>query len=166
MPVKPRMTAAIMTLTLSSLFAQATLPPGTIDGAVNPDQIPDAVALRLFFGALVESPAVFTSTAATSTVTQPTTRQRAVILPIQLSAPDTATLFVCLQAWYGKTTGQASAGSSITLPADLDGIAQGTLNALQQQMSASGFASLMAYVRSEKKNMKRFPVPDMTQHKQ
>lgn len=48
-------------MSLSPLAAQSTFPPGSVDGAVHPEQIPDIVAVRLFLGALRDPSAVASS---------------------------------------------------------------------------------------------------------
>lgn len=147
-----------LTVAFTPLYAQSSDPPGTINGADNPDQIPDVVAFRLFLGALSAgsaTPAAQTGTNAQSPL-QPTPSQRAKLNPCALNASDTSALLQSLGTW--QTSVKPSAASPSV---DLDGVTQSTMGTLQQQMSPSGFNSLMAQVRSEKTHMKIIPMPSM-----
>jgi hypothetical protein len=68
-------------------------------------------------------------------------------------------VLLTLQQWQSNVTSTSAPISS----SGLDAEAQGDLEALRKQMTASGFAALLAFVRAEKKNMKRVLVPDMGQ---
>ncbi|MBV8842112.1 MAG: hypothetical protein JO307_04800 [Bryobacterales bacterium] len=71
-----------------------------------------------------------------------------------LNANDSSIFLAVVQAWKSKPNDTT----------DLDAFAQTAINSLQQKMSGPGFVSLMSHLRSEKKNMKRIPAPNMTQH--
>lgn len=155
-----------VTMSLSVLFAQSPLPPGSIDGAVHPEQIPDVLAFRLFLGAIAESTSLSGTlpTNASSVLLRPSARQAAKLLPVQLNPSDTSVLLQVLGDWEGKMSGARPMAAGTPAPVDLDGMAQSSVSALERQMSPQGFTSLIAYVRSQKKYMKRIPVPDMSQH--
>jgi hypothetical protein len=145
-------------------MAQSSLPPGSIDGAANPGKIPDVVAFRLFLGSLVEkggAPTAATSGVGSSAALVPTARQRAKLLPAGLGGPDTVVVLRNLQAWQAAFAAANSAAAGQASVIDPDGLTQLTMGALQQQMSPAGFASLLAHVRAEKKNMKIIPGPNM-----
>ncbi len=157
-------------LTLCSLFspswrvpppaalAQIALPSGSINGATNPDQIPDFVALRLVFAALANNLPNYTAIAGQSP-TQPSTKQASAFRLIGLGSADTNVVLQALQAWQRQVSAVLPSP-----PPNLDVIAQASLNGLEQQMSQQGFAALMSYVRAEKKNMVRVLGPNTTQH--
>jgi len=154
----------VLSLSLSPLLAQNTLPPGSIDGAVNPEGIPDVAAFRLFLGALVDqsaAPAV-SPEGGSSLPLQPSASQRRKLLPVGLNSTDTGLLLQALQAWHGDMSAASSATDASAPAIDLDSIAQRALNGLKQRMSAAGFAQLLAHIRAEKKHMTRIPVPDMS----
>ena len=77
----------VLVLSLSPLLAQNTLPPGTIDGAVNPEGIPDVAAFRHFLGALVDKSAmpVVSPEGSSSSPLQPSASQRRKLLPVGLN---------------------------------------------------------------------------------
>lgn len=141
-------------LLLPSLSAQTgappSLPPGTIDGSVHPELIPDSVAFRLFLGALAEASNASVNSSLTA-------RQRAVLRPAHLVDSDVAVFAQQLGTW--KKAMSALASPSNNAPSStLDDIANGTINALNAQMTPQGFGSLYAHVMSEKKGMKIVPV--------
>lgn len=146
-------------------LAQRALPPGSIDGSQHPEQIPDAVALRLFLGALSEPHSTASQAASGLSAPQPSARQMAKTRRVGLSVGDLATLFQTLHSWEGQAASLVSSSQipSATSPT-LDSIAQNTLNAPQAQMSPTGFAALVSYLQTEKKHMKIIPVPDMSPH--
>jgi len=148
------------TLAFTPLLAQSNDPPGTIDGAVNPDLIPDVVAFRLFLGALAEGPGTSAAQPAgsPSSPLTPTAKQNAKLLPSALNSADMSALLQALNTWQASITPPAWPPAA---PVDLDAVTQTAMGVLQQQMSPSGFDSLLAQVRSEKKNMKRIPVSNM-----
>lgn len=149
----------LLAMSLSPLVAQSTLPPGSVDGALHPEQIPDVVAFRLFLGALRDPSAV-----ALSSPVQPTAKQKAKLLPVGLSGPDVNLVLQAVQTWHSKVPAGNSSASITPASIDLDGVAQGILGTLQQQMSAAGFVALLSHVKTEKKHMQIIPVPEMSQH--
>ena len=85
--------AVLGLMSLPYAAAQPSSTPTTIDGAVQPEQIPDVVAVRLFLGALADdtpNPAMPSGTS--QPVLHPSPRQGSLLLPIHLDAPDTTTL--------------------------------------------------------------------------
>jgi hypothetical protein len=68
--------------------------------------------------------------------------------------------------WQGRLTDSALPAAALSSTADLDTITEDTGRLLQQQMTPEGFKSLMSHIRTEKKKMKRIPVPDMSEHGQ
>jgi hypothetical protein len=161
--VKVCMAVAVV-VQLPVLRAQVALPPGSVDGAVNPQLIPDVVAFRLFFGALAGgASASALPQGASSSVSQlqPSARQRAQLIPVGLGAADTSLLLQAVGEWQVSvgslppaSSGMGSAPSAPTL----DTVTQATVSKLQQGMSAQEFSSLVAFVRAQKKAMKRVPV--------
>lgn len=149
------------------LVAQPALPHGSINGAVTPDLIPDVIALRLFIGA-VAGPAVASTaqTAGAVEIPTPTARQKTKVSSISLNDADTAVLLQSVQYWQSKTSAiSGSSAASVSPGVNLDAIAHDILTTLQGNLTSQGFASLMARVRAEKKNMKIISVPDMSSHK-
>src|SRR5581483_12211341 len=71
------------------------LPPGTIDGAIHPELIPDATAYRLFLSAACEQP--------TSQLDEKA-RQRALLARAQLSEDELATIGVILADYRQRIT--------------------------------------------------------------
>lgn len=128
-------------------YGQTALPPGSIDGAATPDQIPDVVATRLFLAAIAEP------IPPNATPAPPSPKQAGKLLPIGLNAADTMALRQVASTWRAQVA--AAAGTA----ADLDGLAQNAITSLQGQMTVNGFASFLGYVRAQKKYMKRIPAP-------
>ena len=150
-----------LAVAFTPLLGQSSDPPGTIDGAVHPEQIPDVVAFRLFLGALVEGPAAPAALPVGSppSLVAPSPKQRGKLNPSALNAADMSVLLQALNVWQASIK---SAGTAPLSRVDLDVVTEVTMDVLQRQMSPSGFSSLLAQVRSAKKNMKRVPVPDMS----
>jgi len=142
-----------MALISLRIYGQTSLPPGSINGAATPDQIPDVVATRLFLAAIA-GPVVPNATA----VQPADSKQAARLSPIGLNPADTGALLQAAGTWQANVS--AAKGTAV----DLDGLTQNVITSLQGQMSTQGFASFLAYVRSQKKYMQRVPVPDMAQH--
>jgi hypothetical protein len=136
----------IISLSLQT-YGQTALPPGSIDGAATPDQIPDVVATRLFLAAIAEP------IPPNSTPAPPSPRQAGKLLPMGLNAADAMALRQAASTWRAQVS--AAAGTA----ADLDGLTQSAMTSLQEQMTADGFASFLAHVRAQKKYMKRIPAP-------
>jgi len=145
----------VLVLAVSRIFAQSTPPPGTIDGATDPASIPDIVAFRLFFGALAETPPVALAAA-------PSPKLVGKLLPLNLNESDTTTLVAAVRGWQARVSPPDSTGGAAA-PVDLDLVTKPVVDALRTSMTERGFASLLAYVRSEKRRMRRVPVP-MTGH--
>lgn len=127
------------------------LPPGSIDGQATPELIPDVVAFRLFFTAVAED-------------AQATSAQRAKqdskLCGIHLNTDDKS-IFVQSLSGFKSRLAQAAAAP---MAASFDDIAQNVVNLLQTRMSLEGFQRLQAYVRNQKKLMKRIPYPSMGSH--
>ncbi len=140
---------ALLVCMLVATFVQLTYGQ-LIDGAANPDQIPDVVALRLFLGAIAEPPTAARTTPGDAPLT-PSPRQAGKLEPVGLAPADTTALLRSVGTWQKQT-------GTRTGSVDLDAVTQSTVNMLRTQMSAQGFAALMTYVRSQKKYMKRVQV--------
>jgi hypothetical protein len=130
---------------------QAPLPSGSVDGAVNPEAIPDVVAFRLFFAALVAS---------SSSATQ-VTQSELTFSSLQLTDADKATFARALATFRNKL----DTASALKTATNLDALSQDCVQALKQSMSPDGFDRLLIYVRAEKRRMKRIPYPSMNSHK-
>jgi len=139
------------------LFAQSTavLPQGAIDGAVAPNSIPDVVAFRMFFVAVAETPAPGVIVSA---------KQQAKLNPIGLSAADQSIIVQELAQFKAALTSVKSGAQNATGATAPDTLTQSLIDRLKSEMTAAGFQSLQAYVQSEKKHMKAFPVPLMPGH--
>jgi hypothetical protein len=144
---------ACLLLALAILPARLALGQ-VIDGATNPEQIPDEVAMRLFFGAVAGPPASLLPNSSGALLT-PTPRQAAKLSPIQLNAADVSSLLQAVGTW------QVQASTRNGVAVDLDLVTQGVVTALKGNMSQQGYASLLPYVQSQKKYMKRVQVPGM-----
>lgn len=116
---------AVCCLSSAQSDRQTPLPPGSVDGAINPELIPDEVAFRLFL----------TSLASTSTPTPaPIAEQKAKLRPIGLSKADTAAVIQALSAFRNSLAEALSYSAKITL----DDAAGATMSELQAQMSPDG----------------------------
>ncbi len=118
---------------------QQQLPPGSIDGSINPELIPDIVAYRLFFTALGEKSS---SKAANQFQAQSmpvphiaSAKQKAQLAPLNLSDSDSTTLIDSLAAFRAEFDAAAlpsnsksplSEKESQLLQTKLDNIAQNT----------------------------------------
>jgi hypothetical protein len=141
-------------LAAATLPAQTkSLPSGTIDGSVTPSAIPDAVAFRLFLGALAPASNSTKVTAATS-VPPETPKQVAALQALRLTAADELAVISAVHSFQ-------TAATSASAPVDIDGLSTAMMATLQAGMSASGYAALLYHVQVEKKNMKIIPVPVM-----
>jgi hypothetical protein len=81
-----------------------------------------------------------------------------VVRRIGLADVDGAVLLTALPGFAAAIHSAAASGSS------LDAVASGTMLSLSGTMTASGYQSLLAYVRAQKQFMKRVPYPDMKAH--
>ena len=131
-----------------SAMQQSSLPPGSIDGQATPELIPDVVAFRLFFTAVAED--------AQPSATQ-IAKQNSKLCGIHFSDADKSIFVQALPDFKSRMVPATAA----PMAASLDDIAQATVNLLQTNMSPDGFQRLQAYVRIQKKRMKRFPYPSM-----
>lgn len=145
-------------LTCGTFHAQTILPPGTIDGAITPDLIPDVVAFRLYFAALSEPKAKPTD--AVDSVL-PTEKQRAKMHAIQITDDDEAILVETVSNFASTTT---NASTRFKQKHSLDEVAQDSVSILRNKMSPEGFQRLLDYVRSQKAYMKIIPFPAMGTH--
>jgi hypothetical protein len=144
-------------------------PPGMIDGAKNPDLIPDEAAYRVVFLAFAEREDATDDEKA---------RYRAKICPAGLAQDDEAALFVILSTFKKETDDLQSQASAILatdplphpdstdyqklLDLDMQGRAAfgEAMSALPARLTADGVAKLDAYVKGEKRRMKY--TPDMS----
>ena len=150
---------ALLTVTTIASWAQS--PPhqhpatAIIDGAVNPDLIPDAVVYRLY---------LFTVSTRQSPTQVDQECQHAHLMRTGLSDADRQVFVGVLSGFRGKYdaleaayNALASANSNAdisTLLTQLDDLVQSTRNTINAQLSSQGAARLNAFVLAEKKNMK------------
>jgi hypothetical protein len=150
--------ASITTAQTNSPTHQHNSTP-VVDGAVNPDQIPDPVAYRLCMVA-------FSMSQSPTDVEQ--SRQRAQLARIGLAAGDQKLLTGIISDFKTKydalvteynaaataaaTRNQTTDGA--TLMDKLDDLVQTTRNTIATQLSSQGVSRLQSFVVGEKKNMK------------
>lgn len=149
---------------VSQMVAQGQLPPGSIDGAVNPEQIPDAVAFRLFFGALAAPPTSAGPTVAGAIAGQSPSAslsQRAKLAPASLTEADIGVVLNALKAFSTSPATATNGMANQQQASSFDALGQNTINTLQAQMSGDGFRRLLAHVQAQKKFIKRVPYPIM-----
>ncbi len=141
-------------------------PPGTIDGAKNPELIPDEVALRMIVLAVAE-PADATE--------EQKERERAKLRPMGFNEDDAATFVGLLSEFRTQLHGldqQAAevyvrapiphpASTEYELLIDLgkqkDRLIANTVAAMPAKLSAEGFERLQAFLPEAKKGIKIFP---------
>jgi hypothetical protein len=123
-------------------------PLGTIDGSINPDQIPDLTAYRLIFRAFAEPP---------NATQDQMTRQRAKLAAAGIPAADLNAFFVTLadfevlyQNFLSSQTGVVDFSKLI---AARDQIVTDTLTSLKGRASADGMLYFQALVQNEKRHM-------------
>jgi hypothetical protein len=144
----------------------ATDPPGTIDGAKNPELIPDDVAYRLVLLAVAEPEDASDAQKA---------RFRAKIAPAGLNEADTEAfrlILAALQKQLDALNAQANqilardpmplAGTPdyqqlVELSKQRQPVFAEAMSALPARLSADGVAKLQAYVQNEKRRMKYLP---------
>lgn len=148
----------------------ATDPPGTIDGAKNPELIPDDVAYRLVLLAVAEPE---------DATDAQKTRFRAKIAPAGLSEQDTEALRLILAALQKELDALNAQANQILArdPLPLAGtpdyqqlvdlskqrqpVFAEAMSALPARLSVDGVAKLQTYVRSVKRGMKYLPESPM-----
>jgi len=119
----------VSAIPFSPLLAQTMLPPGSVDGVANPDQIPDTVAFRLFSAGLNYAGPTAHSAGADATATlQPTPRQKAKLRPIALSAADEGILL-----WQAAQWQSAIGAKPTTVTVDLDSITESQIGSLKRR---------------------------------
>jgi hypothetical protein len=142
-------------------------PPGTIDGAKNPELIPDAVAYRLLFLAVAEPE---------NATDEQKARARGKIHPAGLSETDVEGFLILLAQFDQGMTAIDAQISKIRnrnplalspLSADgqqvqlltrqMDQLVAGTIGALPEKLSEDGFARLHDYLQRAKGGMKLIP---------
>lgn len=158
------------TTTSQPAAAPKTDPPGTIDGAKNPELIPDEVALRMIVLAVAES---------ADAPPEAKARARAKLNPIGLSDED-ATAVLDLLADYqsqADAVGQQEAAVLLSAPmphpdstaykqlVDLgkqkNDLVTSAVAALPMKLSAEGRQKLAAFLPQAKRGMKIIPTPPM-----
>jgi hypothetical protein len=160
-----RSAATLFVLLVCAFVATAQAPvhqhaaTPVVDGATNPDGIPDAVAYRLCMVAFSVSQ---------SPTDVEDNRQNAQLAHIGLGKSDQQALagiiadfkakHDALVAEYNATATAATANNQFTdgatLMAKLDDLVQTTRNTIATQLSAQGVSRLQSFVVGEKKNMK------------
>jgi hypothetical protein len=127
-----------------------------IDGALNPDLIPDSVAYRLY---------LFTVSMKQGPTQVDQECQHAHLIRTGLSDADRQvfvsilsgfrTQYDALEATYNAlATANGTNANISTLLTQLDDLVQSTRNTINAQLSSPGAARLNAFVLAEKKNMK------------
>jgi len=162
-----RYLTTILVLSVCAFVTTGQTPPvvhqhnstAVVDGAVNPDQIPDSVSYRLCMVA-------FSVSQSPSDTEQK--RQHAQLAQIGLAAGDQQLLIGILSDFKAKYDAlvteynNSSTAASLhnqttdgaTLMAKLDGLIQTTRTTIGVQLSSAGVGRLHSFVMSEKKNMK------------
>jgi hypothetical protein len=158
-----RSAAVILVLLVCASFTPAQVHQHNatpiVDGAANPDQIPDPVAYRLCMVA-------FSISQSPTDVEQ--NRQHAQLARIGLAAGDQKLLvgiisdfkakYDALVAEYNATATAAAARNQTTdgatLMAKLDDLVQTARATMATQLSSQGVSRLQSFVVAEKKNMK------------
>jgi sulfur transfer protein SufE len=143
-------------------------PPGTIDGAKNPELIPDDVAYRVLLLAIAEPEDASPEQKA---------RARAKIVRAQLSEDDEV-LFLTMATQYktqidslAAQAAQITNGIALVHPDSVQGrqlsqlgrqqdqVLVNTIAALKSRLSVGGSEKLDAHVQSIKRKMKLYPPP-------
>jgi len=144
---------------------QIVVPPGTIDGAKTPDQIPDVVAYRLFFVSVAVPP---------SATADKQERQRTYLARIGLGDPDLAALIAKLTDFYAqyadfrkRENDAADQTRAKGMPVDVrasvvrrDALVQSIRNELKSALTPAGMELLDAHVQREKQGMKILTIPN------
>ncbi len=152
--------------TVLQAAAQGVDPPGTIDGAKNPELIPDDVAYRLVLLAIAEPQNATDAQQA---------RFRAKIASAKLGEEDILALLQVLGTFQGQLdalTAQANAITAVnprpypgsvdyqkllTLSQQRQPVFEQAMSALPARLSSSGLAALQTYVQNAKRGMKYVP---------
>lgn len=166
----PSSAATQDTSSTTNLEPQATMPdpPGTIDGAKNPELIPDDVAYRVLLLAIAEPEDASPEQKA---------RARAKIVRAQLSEDDEV-LFLTMATQYktqidslAAQAAQITNGIALVHPDSVQGrqlsqlgrqqdqVLVNTIAALKSRLSVGGSEKLDAHVQSIKRKMKLYPPP-------
>lgn len=141
-------------------------PPGTIDGAKNPELIPDEVALRMIVLAVAEPPD------ATDEMKE---RARSKLNPIGLDEDDAIAFLALLSEFQGQAedldeqanailvrapiphTASTDYSSLVEIGRQRDQILSNAVAAIPVRLSAQGLERLMAYLPQAKRGMKVMP---------
>ena len=145
-------------------------PPGTIDGAKNPELIPDEVAYRMLFLGVAERE---------DATDEQKARARGKIAPAGLSEED-AEAFLRLMADFHKEMTAVLAENAkirernpfpdrlstdwpivVGLRKRMEANALNTMAALPARLSPEGMAKLQAHLAEVKRGIKRIPLPNM-----
>jgi hypothetical protein len=160
----------VRAITEASSMTQLQAPqpdmPGTIDGAKNPELIPDAIAYRLVFLAIMEPE---------NPTEEQRARARAKISIAGLSEDDTVAFLLHLSRFHTAITGidsligqiyarnptptpsSSDAQLLIQLGNQLEDLIAKTIADLPTQLSTDGMARLYAFVQQAKRSMKYVP---------
>lgn len=155
----------VLVLLPLALLAQnaPVMPPGTIDGAKNPELIPDVVAYRLFFVAVATPP---------GPTADQQRRQTAKLARIGLTQADSQILISTLTTFYTqypdfikRENAAADQARAAGLPIDVkasgarrDALVQSTLAGLKSALTPTGVEALEAHVQQEKAGIKIVPM--------
>jgi murein DD-endopeptidase MepM/ murein hydrolase activator NlpD len=146
-------------------------PPGTIDGAKNPERIPDATAYKALFLAVAEAP---------DATEDKKNLMKEKISAAQLNPDDCAILLGLLEAFEGQRRAlneeRDRISSQVFLPppdsplgkqqaelyAEQEKLVVDTVALLNARLSQEGAQRLYNYVQTIKSRIKLFPLPDMS----
>jgi len=132
------------------------LPPGMIDGAKNPEKIPDSEAYALFF---IHTANILTSPQTTSTQAQ------AQVNRVGLLPDDERTLVSALKAFKAQFESQVQLHNQAVMDAtahglkptsfipERDALVKATRALLAKELTPAGVSTLDAHVQSEKRHM-------------
>jgi hypothetical protein len=152
---------------------QPAYPPGTIDGAKDPELIPDDVAYRLLFLAVAEPD---------HPTPEQSARARAKLRAAQLSEDDLKNIILAIASDYKRARDALDAQAQnlqlqfplahlnprsveghelAQLAKKRDQLALDAVASLQNRLSSEGFRSLKRHIETVKRHIKLIPSPDM-----
>ena len=137
-----------------SLLSETPDPPGTIDGAKNPELIPDSVARRLFFSVVSEP---------TGASKEQLARQRDKLRAANLSDEEVSSVSTCSATFHDKffSLSPQSASSPTELFNLREQLVEDAHKAIQQALSQAALDKLELHIKARKAHMKLFPDPQM-----
>lgn len=132
----------------------AILPPGTIDGSVTADLIPDDTAYRIFLSAASRQP---------MSPIDELSRQRAMLSRARLSENDFGEFAAIVADFQAKMEAldHSSHSPAIDPAVSHNSILMAARNQLATRLSAEGLSNLHRLIQVEKRRMKIVPFPAM-----